>query len=64
MSSAGIGPSQRHLREIDTRIYVHFLVTIVIASVKRNIKSFEFQDGRKQDIWRIVQLERNWTHVF
>jgi hypothetical protein len=43
MSSAGIRSSQRHLREIDTRIYGHFLVPIVMATVKWSIKSFEFK---------------------
>jgi hypothetical protein len=43
MSSAGIRPSQRHLREIDRRIYVHFLVPIDMVTVKWGIKSFELK---------------------
>jgi hypothetical protein len=43
MSSAGIKPSQKHLREIDICIYVHFLVAIFLFAVKRYIRNFEFK---------------------
>jgi hypothetical protein len=42
MSSAGTEPSRRHPTEIDTCIYVHFLVTIFTVTVQRSIRSFEF----------------------